>query len=70
MFTGKDVPAERRQALLQAVRQAVNSEAWQKAVKRNNWDPFWQEGSAFQGFVELDSSMADVLIYLLKLKKG
>lgn len=70
VFTGKDVPAERRQALLQAVRQAVNSEAWQKAVKRNNWDPFWQEGSAFQGFVELDSSMADVLIYLLKLKKG
>ncbi|MFT4265969.1 MAG: tripartite tricarboxylate transporter substrate-binding protein [Xenophilus sp.] len=70
VFTGQDVSADHRRALLDAVRRAVASEVWQKAVKRNNWDPFWQDGADFQNFVQIEASMADVLIYLLKLNKG
>jgi putative tricarboxylic transport membrane protein len=68
VFTGKAVPAQRQAVLLDAVRRGVAAEAWQKALKRSNWDSYWMEGKDFQGFLELDQSMAGVLTYILKLK--
>ena len=68
VFTGKAVPAARQAVLLEAVRRAVATDAWQKALKRSNWDNYWMEGKDFQSFLELDQSMAGVLTYILKLK--
>jgi len=68
VFTGKAVPAPRQAVLLDAVRRAVATDVWQKTVKRSNWDNYWMEGKDFQGFLDLDQSMAGVLTYILKLK--
>ena len=68
VFTGKAVPAARQAVLLEAVRRGVATEAWQKALKRSNWDNYWMEGKDFQSFLDLDQSMAGVLTYILKLK--
>jgi putative tricarboxylic transport membrane protein len=68
VFTGKGVPAARQAVLLEAVRRAVATDAWQKVVKRNNWDNYWMEGKDFQSFLDFDQSMAGVLTYILKLK--
>ncbi len=68
VFTGKAVPVQRQAVLLDAVRRAVATDAWQKALKRSNWDSYWMEGKDFQGFLELDQSMAGILTYILKLK--
>lgn len=68
VFTGKAVPAARQAVLLDAVRRAVATDVWQKAIKRSNWDNYWMEGKDFQGFLDLDQSMAGVLTYILKLK--
>ncbi|MDR6857611.1 tripartite tricarboxylate transporter substrate-binding protein [Variovorax guangxiensis] len=68
VFTGKAVPAARQAVLLEAVRRGVATDAWQKALKRSNWDNYWMEGKDFQSFLELDQSMAGVLTYILKLK--
>ncbi|NDZ14476.1 twin-arginine translocation pathway signal protein [Variovorax sp. WS11] len=68
VFTGKAVPAARQAVLLEAVRRGVATDAWQKALKRSNWDSYWMEGKDFQSFLELDQSMAGVLTYILKLK--
>jgi putative tricarboxylic transport membrane protein len=68
VFTGKGVPAARQAVLLEAVRRGVATDAWQKALKRSNWDHYWMEGKDFQSFLELDQSMAGVLTYILKLK--
>jgi putative tricarboxylic transport membrane protein len=68
VFTGKGVPVQRQAMLLDAVRRAVATDAWQKSLKRSNWDSYWMEGKDFQGFLELDRSMAGILTYILKLK--
>nr|WP_162583549.1 tripartite tricarboxylate transporter substrate-binding protein [Variovorax sp. PBS-H4] len=68
VFTGKAVPVQRQAVLLDAVRRAVATDTWQKGLKRSNWDSYWMEGKDFQGFLELDQSMAGILTYILKLK--
>ncbi|RQO44304.1 twin-arginine translocation pathway signal protein [Variovorax sp. KBW07] len=68
VLTGKKVLAERRAVLLEAVRRATMADAWQKTIKRNNWDPYWMAGKDFESFLDLDTAMAGPLIYLLKLK--
>jgi putative tricarboxylic transport membrane protein len=68
VLTGKKVPVERRAVLLEAVRRATAHDAWQKTIKRNNWDAYWMAGKDFESFLDLDTAMAGPLIYLLKLK--
>ena len=70
VFTGKGVPPAAADVLLEAVRRAVAHDSWHKAIKRSNWDASWMEGKNFAGFLDLDISMAGVMIYLLKLKQG
>ena len=69
VFTGKSVPPRRQAVLLEAVRAAVATPSWQKAVRMSNWDSYWMEGKDFAGFLELDAAMAGILTYLLKLKR-
>ncbi|MDM0070063.1 tripartite tricarboxylate transporter substrate-binding protein [Variovorax sp. J31P207] len=70
VFTGKAVPPKRQQELVALARRAVQTDAWQKTLKRQNWDSSWMEGKDFQGYLELDSAMAGVMTVLLKLKTG
>ena len=70
VFTGKEVPAASARVLLDAVRRGVAHDTWSKTIKRNNWDTYWMEGKDFAGFLELEVSMASVMIYLLKLKQA
>ncbi|MGR4869514.1 Bug family tripartite tricarboxylate transporter substrate binding protein [Variovorax sp. LARHSF232] len=68
IFTGKAVPAARQRELVAAAQRAVQTDAWQKTLKRQNWDASWMDGKDFQGYLELEQSMAGVMTMLLKLK--
>ena len=68
VFTGKQVPPGRAQALTTAVEQATLHESWQRALKTNRWEPSWQTGKDFGEFLELELTTARVMTYLLKLK--
>ncbi|MBS0342398.1 MAG: tripartite tricarboxylate transporter substrate binding protein [Proteobacteria bacterium] len=68
IFTGKAVTAARQRELVAVAQRAVQTDAWQKTLKRQNWDGSWMDGKDFQGFLELEQSMAGVMTMLLKLK--
>ncbi|NIF83771.1 tripartite tricarboxylate transporter substrate binding protein [Comamonas sp. Tr-654] len=68
VFTGKNLPAERTQQLLAAIDHASNQELWKQALVSNNWSSSWQTGKALQEFLEVETSTAQLMTYLLKLK--
>lgn len=68
VFTGKNLPAERIQQLLAAIDHASNQEQWKQALVSNNWSSSWQTGKALQEFLEVETSTAQLMTYLLKLK--
>ena len=68
VFTGKNLPAERIQQLLAAIDHASNQEQWKQALISNNWSSSWQTGKALQEFLEVETSTAQLMTYLLKLK--
>lgn len=68
VFTGKSIPAQRQHELLKAVKLATTTPSWSAAIKNNRWDPFWMEGDDFKSFLELDSAIVGVMVYLLKLR--
>lgn len=68
VFTGRQVPAARAQALLATVEQATQHDSWQRALRRNRWEPSWQAGREFSGFLELELTTASVMAYRLQLK--
>ncbi len=68
VFTGRNLPAERIQQLLAAIDHASNHEQWKQALVSNNWSSSWQTGKALQEFLEVETSTAQLMTYLLKLK--
>ena len=68
VFTGKNLPAERAQQLLAAIEQASNQDSWKQALVSNNWSSSWKTGKALQEFLEVETSTAQLMTYLLKLK--
>jgi len=68
VFTGRNLPAERIQQLLAAIDHASNQEQWKQALVSNNWSSSWQTGKALQEFLEVETSTAQLMTYLLKLK--
>lgn len=68
VFTGRNLPAERIQQLLAAIDHASNQEQWKQALISNNWSSSWQTGKALQEFLEVETSTAQLMTYLLKLK--
>ena len=68
VFTGKNLPAERAQQLLAAIEQASNQDSWKQALVSNNWNSSWQTGKALHEFLEVETSTAQLMTYLLKLK--
>ncbi|RDI14247.1 tripartite tricarboxylate transporter substrate binding protein [Comamonas sp. AG1104] len=68
VFTGKNLPAERAQQLLAAIDHASNQDSWKQALVGNNWNSSWQTGKALHEFLEVETSTAQLMTYLLKLK--
>jgi putative tricarboxylic transport membrane protein len=68
VFTGKNLPAERAQQLLAAIDHASNQDSWKQALVSNNWNSSWQTGKALHEFLEVETSTAQLMTYLLKLK--
>lgn len=68
VFTGRNLPAERIKQLLAAIDHASNQEHWKQALASNNWSSSWQTGKALQEFLEVETSTAQLMTYLLKLK--
>lgn len=68
VFTGRNLPAERSQQLLAAIDHASNQDSWKQALVSNNWSSSWQTGKALQEFLEVETSTAQLMTYLLKLK--
>ena len=68
VFTGKNLPAERAQQLLAAIDHASNQDSWKQALVSNNWSSSWKTGKALQEFLEVETSTAQLMTYLLKLK--
>ncbi|MDH1336359.1 tripartite tricarboxylate transporter substrate-binding protein [Comamonas thiooxydans] len=68
VFTGKNLPAERTQQLLAAIDHASNQDSWKQALVSNNWNSSWQTGKALHEFLEVETSTAQLMTYLLKLK--
>jgi putative tricarboxylic transport membrane protein len=68
VFTGKNLPAERSQQMLAAIEYAVAQDSWKQSLASNNWSPSWQSGKALHDFLEIETSTAQLMTYLLKLK--
>jgi putative tricarboxylic transport membrane protein len=68
VFMGLGTSAQQQKDVLDAVRRAVASDAWRKVAQANRWVDFWMDGPDLKGFVDLDSSVANVMVWLLKLK--
>lgn len=68
VFTGKNLPAERAQQLLAAIDHASSQDSWKQALVSNNWNSSWQTGKALHEFLEVETSTAQLMTYLLKLK--
>lgn len=68
VYTGKNLPAERSQQLMSAIEYATSQESWKKSLASNSWNASWQTGKALQDFLEIETSTAQLMTYLLKLK--
>ena len=68
VFTGRNLPAERAGQLLAAIEYASNQDSWKQALLSNNWSASWQTGKALQEFLEVETSTAQLMSYLLRLK--
>ncbi|MFT3814721.1 MAG: tripartite tricarboxylate transporter substrate-binding protein [Acidovorax sp.] len=68
VFTGKQVPPARAQALLAALEQATQHASWQRTLQQNRWESSWLAGRNLDDFLEMDLTTARVMAYLLKLK--
>lgn len=68
VFTGKQVPPARAQALTAALEQATQHASWQHTLQQNRWESSWLAGKNLDDFLEMDLTTARVMAYLLKLK--
>ena len=68
VFTGKNLPAERIQQMIAAIEFASNHESWKQSLSSNHWNASWQTGKPLQDFMEIETSTAQLMSYLLKLK--
>lgn len=68
VMTGKNVPPERTKQLLAAIEYASNQDNWKQSLASNSWNASWMTGKALQDFMEIETSTAQLMTYLLKLK--
>lgn len=68
VFTGKNLPAARSQQMTAAIEFATNQASWKQSLSSNSWNASWQTGKSLQDFLEIETSTAQLMSYLLKLK--
>lgn len=68
LFTGEGVAKARQAEMAEAVRLAVNDEAWKKTLRQNYWDSAWLAGSDLASTLQIDISTLQLAVQLLKLK--
>lgn len=68
VFTGKDLPAARAQQMISAIEFATSQDSWKQSLSSNSWNASWQTGKSLQDFLEIETSTAQLMSHLLKLK--
>ncbi|MEF9948486.1 MAG: tripartite tricarboxylate transporter substrate-binding protein [Comamonas sp.] len=68
VMTGKNVAPERSKQMLAAIEFASNHDSWKQSLASNSWNASWMTGKALQDFMEIETSTAQLMTYLLKLK--
>ena len=68
LFTGEGVAKARQAELTEAIRLAVNDEAWKKTLRQNYWDSSWLAGPDLASTLQIDISTLQLAVQLLKLK--
>lgn len=69
-FAGSGISDKAHQALTQMLEQAANSVLWKKVLEEKLWQPSLETGKEFAQTLEIEQSMAQVLVHLLKLKSA
>ena len=68
VMTGKNVAPERAKQMLAAIEFASNQDSWKQSLASNSWNASWMTGQALHDFMEIETSTAQLMTYLLKLK--
>ena len=68
VMTGKNVAPERAKQMLAAIEFASNQDSWKQSLASNSWNASWMTGKALHDFMEIETSTAQLMTYLLKLK--
>lgn len=64
VYGAPGINAAEREALTQAVGEAVKTPAWRMAVERNGWTPAYTSGKDFASFVEFEFAAMSAIMYL------
>ncbi|HEV8314989.1 MAG TPA: tripartite tricarboxylate transporter substrate-binding protein [Burkholderiaceae bacterium] len=68
VFAGAALSEPQAAALRDAVQRATLHASWKDALARNSWQSAWATGREFREAIELDESLARVMVHLLHLK--
>ena len=68
VFTGKNIATARTQHMLTAIEYAASQDSWKSSLSSNNWNASLQSGKNLQDFLEIETSTAQIMSHLLKLK--
>ena len=64
VYGGPGITAEQRAALTDVVVRATKTQAWQEALKKNDWTPALLTGKEFDEFVDYEFSSLRAIMYL------
>jgi putative tricarboxylic transport membrane protein len=64
----QNLPAERASNCWLLSSRRNQEDSWKQALVSNNWSSSWQTGKALREFLEVETSTAQLMTYLLKLK--
>lgn len=68
VFTGQNIPTARAQQMLAAIEYAASHDSWKSSLSSNSWNASWQSGKSLHDFLEIETSTAQIMMQLLKLK--
>jgi putative tricarboxylic transport membrane protein len=68
VFAGGGLSAAQAGTLRDAVQKATQNASWKDALARNSWQNTFATGREFKEAIELDDTMARVMVHLLRLK--
>jgi putative tricarboxylic transport membrane protein len=69
VFGAPAITPAQRDALINAVKAAVESPAWQETLKTRGWEPWFLAGDAYKAFIEEETKRATAILQSLGLVK-